>query len=97
MPVKAVHASRGKDARAEPISTLYEQNKIFHVNYFPEMENEMCTWVPGDRKSPNRIDALVWGMTDLLIDSKVRQGMRGVAVGSSKDRARGDIGSRRYL
>ena len=97
LPVKAVHASRGKDARAEPISTLYEQNKIFHVNYFPEMENEMCTWVPGDRKSPNRIDALVWGMTDLLIDSKVRQGMRGVAVGSSKDRARGGMGSRRYL
>jgi predicted phage terminase large subunit-like protein len=62
-----VHASRGKRVRAEPISSLYEQGKVFHVKMFPELEDQMCTFVPDDYDgSPDRLDALVWAMTDLF-------------------------------
>lgn len=64
-PVKLVHASRGKRARAEPISALYEQGKIHHVGTFEMLEDEMCTW-DGGGDSPDRMDALVWGMTELM-------------------------------
>ena len=65
---KKVHASRGKLTRAEPIAALYEQGKVHHVGLFPNLEDEMCSWVPG-MKSPNRIDALVWALTELMLDS----------------------------
>lgn len=64
-PVKAVHASRGKQARAEPISALYEQGKVFHVKPFGELEDQLCTWTPDTGESPDRLDALVWAMTEL--------------------------------
>jgi phage terminase large subunit-like protein len=64
VPVKLVHASRGKQVRAEPISALYEQGRVHHVGGFPKLEDELCLWMPGD-KSPNRLDALVWAMTEL--------------------------------
>jgi phage terminase large subunit-like protein len=68
-PVTIVHASRGKQARAEPIAALYEQNKISHVGTFPELEDQMATWEPlGDQPSPDRIDALVWALTELMIN-----------------------------
>jgi len=66
IPYTKVHASRGKVARAEPVAALYEQGKIHHVGYFPALEDEMCTWTLGE-KSPNRIDALVWGMSELML------------------------------
>lgn len=67
-PVKIVHASRGKQARAEPIAALYEQNKVSHCGDFPELEDQMCTWEPlGDLGSPDRIDALVWALTELML------------------------------
>jgi phage terminase large subunit-like protein len=67
LTVTPVVARRGKDLRAEPIAALYEQGKVHHVGSFPKMENEMTTWVPGSgMKSPNRIDALVHGLTSLL-------------------------------
>lgn len=62
---KAVHASRGKAVRAEPIAALYEQGKVHHVGTFPDLEDEMTYWTPGDPKSPDRMDALVWAMTEL--------------------------------
>ena len=62
---KAVHASRGKQIRAEPIAALYEQGKVHHVGTFPLLEDQMCEWVPGE-KSPDRMDALVWAITELL-------------------------------
>ncbi len=65
IPYKAVHASRGKVARAEPISALYEQCKVFHVQPFPDLEDQMCTWTPESGKSPDRLDALVWALTEL--------------------------------
>jgi phage terminase large subunit-like protein len=67
-PVKRIHASRGKRTRAEPIAMLYEQGKVHHVGAFPKLEDELCSWVPGD-DSPNRLDALVWAITELLIGS----------------------------
>ena len=65
-PVVLVHASRGKHTRAEPISMLYEQGKVHHVGSFPYLEDEMCSWVPG-HASPNRMDALVWALTELAL------------------------------
>lgn len=63
---KNVHASRGKRIRAEPIKALYEQHRVHHVGTFPEMESEMSLWVPDESEwSPNRLDALVWALTDL--------------------------------
>ncbi len=63
---KKVHASRGKYTRAEPVSALYEQGRIHHVGFFPDLEDQLCEWVPGD-KSPDRLDALVWGITELML------------------------------
>ncbi len=69
---KNVHASRGKAVRAEPIVARYEKGIIHHVGEFPELEDEMVTWVPGEsRYSPNRIDALVWAFTELFLEQDV--------------------------
>jgi phage terminase large subunit-like protein len=65
LPLKLVHASRGKLTRAEPIAALYEQGKVAHVGAFPELEDQLCTWVPGASDSPDRLDALVWAPTEL--------------------------------
>ena len=71
IPVKLVHASKGKILRAEPISVLYENDKISHVGTYPDLEEEMTTFTgdPGDI-SPNRLDALVWGFTHLMIGTR---------------------------
>lgn len=63
---KAVRASKGKHTRAEPISALYEQGRVHHVGAFAELEDQMCTWVPGE-DSPDRLDALVWALTELML------------------------------
>jgi phage terminase large subunit-like protein len=65
IPFKAVHASRGKATRAEPVSALYEQGRIHHFGTFPELEDQLCEWVPGAEKSPDRLDALVWSIAEL--------------------------------
>jgi len=65
IPVKLVHASRGKIVRAEPVSAKYEKNRVHHVGAFPMLEDELCLYLPGD-KSPNRLDALVWAITELM-------------------------------
>jgi phage terminase large subunit-like protein len=68
IPFEKVHASRGKVARAEPIAALYEQARIHHVGAFRELEDEQITFVPGALpKSPNRVDALVWGFSYLML------------------------------
>ncbi len=66
---KAVHASRGKLTRAEPISALYERGLVHHVGAFPELEDQMCTWLPGEQ-SPDRMDALVWALTELFLEGE---------------------------
>lgn len=64
--VVLVHASRGKQTRAEPVAAIYEQGRAHHVGSFPKLEDEMCLWTPGDA-SPNRMDALVWLATELML------------------------------
>lgn len=68
-PVKTVWASKGKFTRAEPVAALYEQHKMHHVGIIPTLEDEMCTWLPGDPHfpSPNRVDALVWACTEVVM------------------------------
>jgi len=64
--VKLVTATRGKAVRAEPISALYEKGLVYHVEEFPELEDELCTTRFEDlTKSPNRLDACVWALTEL--------------------------------
>jgi predicted phage terminase large subunit-like protein len=67
LPYTGVRATRGKFTRAEPVSALYEQGRVFHERVFCKLEEQMCNFVP-DRalKSPDRMDALVWGMTELF-------------------------------
>ena len=68
IPYQAVTATRGKRTRAEPISALYEQGRVHHVGTFELLEDQQCTWNPDtDLKSPDRMDALVWALTELLI------------------------------
>jgi predicted phage terminase large subunit-like protein len=65
VPYTAVRASRGKIVRAEPIAALYEQGKVHHVGEFKELEDQLTTFSPDGKKSPDRLDALVWALTDL--------------------------------
>ena len=71
--VRLVHASKGKVTRAEPISAMYEQQRVHHVGTFPSLEDEMCLFLPGEikqksrgKKSPDRADALVYVLTELM-------------------------------
>jgi phage terminase large subunit-like protein len=64
---RAVTASRGKRARAEPVAALYEQGRVSHVGSFPALEDEMCSWNAGSDESPDRLDALVWALTELML------------------------------
>ncbi len=74
VPVKLVRATRGKYVRAEPISALYEQGRVHHVGVLPELEDQMISFTPeraadrSDGYSPDRVDALVWAMTELFPD-----------------------------
>jgi phage terminase large subunit-like protein len=58
-------AMRSKQLRAEPVVAMYEQSRVFHLGRLSDLEEEMLTWVPGQGDSPNRVDALVWGLTEL--------------------------------
>jgi phage terminase large subunit-like protein len=68
LPLRMVVASRGKQTRAEPVAALYEQHRIHHVGVLPGLEDQMCSWVPGESDSPDRCDALVWAVTDLMLN-----------------------------
>jgi len=70
VPYSSVRATRGKMLRAEPISALYEQGKVHHVGYFKELEEQMCSYTPDTVKSPDRLDALVWGISSLMNSGK---------------------------
>ena len=67
---KAVSASRGKITRAEPVAALYEQGRVHHVGLFPELEDEMTAFAPNMPGSPDRGDALVWALTELLVENR---------------------------
>lgn len=67
-PIKIVHASRGKAARAEPVAALYEQGRVRHKGNLDGLEDQLVTWEPlSGIESPDRLDAMVWGLTDLMI------------------------------
>ena len=77
LPVKLVHASKGKAARAEPVAALYEAGRVRHAALFAHLEDEMCGLMAGGRyegpgRSPDRADALVWALTELLLGRRVR-------------------------
>ena len=65
VPYRAVRASRGKMLRAEPVAALYEQRRVHHVGVFEELETQMCTYIGQTKPSPDRLDALVWGLSEI--------------------------------
>jgi phage terminase large subunit-like protein len=65
VPVKVITASRGKVQRAEPVAALYEQHLVHHVGPMPTLDDQLTTWTPLDGTSPDRLDALVWAVTEL--------------------------------
>ncbi len=84
MAFSPVHASRGKVIRAEPVAALYEQGKVHHLGAFPQLEDQMCNFSRGLARdldgrrtghSPDRVDALVWAMTDLLVEPMPGEGI----------------------
>ena len=85
-----VWASRGKYIRAEPVASFYEQGRIHHVGTFPYLEDQQCQWEPlSGMKSPDRLDALVWAFTKLLVDPKQGGGM--IAIEMPKDVKADDV------
>jgi len=72
LPIQTVRASRGKYTRAEPIAAMYEQARIHHAGHFPALEDQLCSWVPGDA-SPDRLDALVWCATALMLTNQAQR------------------------
>src|ERR1043166_8077587 len=72
--MRTVWASHGKYARGEPVSALYAQGKIHHCGVFPDLEDEMCSWLPlPGHPSPNRMDSLVWALTDLMLGEEPKR------------------------
>lgn len=79
VPVTSVRASRGKWLRAEPVATLYAQGRVRHVGVFPELEDELCGFGPdgtANGRSPDRLDALVWALTTLMLAPGGRPAIR---------------------
>ena len=77
LPVTLVHASRGKAARAEPVAALYEAGRVRHAGQFALLEDELCGIMAGGGyegpgRSPDRADALVWALTELMLGKKAR-------------------------
>ena len=81
VPVKKVTASRGKAVRAEPIAALFEQGRAHLVGYYTELEDELCEYEPGvTQKSPDRMDAMVWALTELSEGSATLNFLAALAV-----------------
>ena len=79
VPVKKVHASRGKWLRAEPVAALYSEGRVAHVGEYPELERQMCDFAAdglSNGRSPDRLDALVWAVTELMLVATRRPGIR---------------------
>ncbi len=79
VPVTKVHATRGKWLRAEPVAALYAEGRVAHVGPFDALEDQMCAFGAdglASGKSPDRLDALVWALTDLMLGRTVRPSVR---------------------
>lgn len=68
--VKSVRAYKDKYSRAEPVAALYEKGVVSHAGVFPELENQMCSFKPGSNSSPDRMDALVWALSELASENR---------------------------
>ncbi len=77
IPVKKINARESKQARAEPIAALYERRWIHHAGFLPSLEDQMTTWVPGVSRSPDRLDALVHCIRELLPERMVARSKLG--------------------
>lgn len=79
IPVRSVRASRGKWLRAEPVAALYGQGRVCHAGHFPALEDEMCNFgrdgLSGG-KSPDRVDALVWAINELMLNASAAPRVR---------------------
>ncbi|MES2337824.1 MAG: terminase family protein [Pseudomonadota bacterium] len=83
LPIRLVHASRGKTVRAEPVAALYESRRVRHVGAFPALEDELCGLVAGGDyegpgRSPDRADALVWALTELMLGRQASATVRAI-------------------
>ncbi len=81
LPITTVRAARGKVARAEPVAALYEQGRITHAGRFSALEDQMCDFGPdglSSGRSPDRLDALVWALTALMLEGQGEPRVRGV-------------------
>lgn len=81
MPIRLVHASRGKSARAEPVAALYETGRVRHVGQFASLEDQLCGIMTGGSyegpgNSPDRADAMVWAMTELMLSKRGKPAVR---------------------
>jgi len=72
VPFDYAHASRGKEIRAEPVASMYEQGRVHHVGVFHQLEDQLVTWSPDGGWSPDRLDALVWALTKLQTKRRSR-------------------------
>jgi phage terminase large subunit-like protein len=88
--VRKVTATRGKAMRAEPVVSLYEQGRVHHVGELGKLEDEMTSWDPDDETadSPNRLDALVWALYDLMVEAQNDDGIEGMKRVAERDKAR---------
>ncbi|AYD00220.1 DNA-packaging protein [Neorhizobium sp. NCHU2750] len=81
LPITMVHATRGKFTRAEPVAALYEQRRVAHAGRFVELEDQMCDFGPdglSSGRSPDRLDALVWALTALVLEGQGEPRVRGL-------------------
>ncbi len=85
LPVEVVHASRGKYVRAEPVAALWENGRASIVGALPELEDEMCIWTPESKFSPNRLDAMVWAATWLVLGPRLMISKAGEGLEEEED------------
>ena len=93
VPVETVRAYRGKYLRAEPVAALYEKGRVKHVGAFPELEDEMCDFALGglsSGRSPDRLDALVWALSALMLTKEGKPRVRGILPAVEEERDAGD-------
>jgi predicted phage terminase large subunit-like protein len=91
---KGVHASRGKITRAEPIAALFEQSRIHMVGTFPELEDQLCTYEAGSPGSPDRLDAAIYALTELMVDRNLTTGFLDYYAMLCGAARRGDTGGK---
>lgn len=91
--IRTVHARKGKELRAEPVTLAYDQRRVIHAGEFPQLEDQMTTWLREDGESPDRLDAMVYALSALVVSASFRSGIAASRVKSSAGR-RLDLGGR---